>query len=150
MTSIEIPRGAVARQQSLARLAAPAGVTAAVAGLAGFVLTHNPHTHTLSTGCPFLAVTGFYCPGCGGTRAVYDLMVGDFGSAVSMNAFVVFVFVPLAVIGFGYWWGRSLGWRLPAFNPPSWAIWSAVGAIAAFWVVRNLPSLVQVLSPQPF
>ena len=32
--------------------------------------------------CPFLAITGWYCPGCGSLRAVHDLLHGDLAGAV--------------------------------------------------------------------
>lgn len=34
--------------------------------------------HILTLPCPFHKVTGYYCPGCGGTRSVYLLLHGHF------------------------------------------------------------------------
>ena len=48
--------------------------------------------------CPWLALTGQYCPGCGSLRAVNDLDHGDLLGAASSN--LVFVaMVPLLVLG---------------------------------------------------
>ena len=49
---------------------------AAIAALAGavYLYFHNPHSYPLP--CVFYSLTGFYCPGCGGTRAVRALLSG--------------------------------------------------------------------------
>ena len=50
--------------------------------------------------CPIHAVTGWYCPGCGGTRAVGALLRGDLVGALRDNLllFTVLPFVVLAVL----------------------------------------------------
>ncbi|MCP9984250.1 DUF2752 domain-containing protein [Actinomadura madurae] len=50
-------------------------------------------------GCPFLALTGFYCPGCGMTRFVYALTHGHLGAAFGFNPLL---FVVLPVFGYLY------------------------------------------------
>jgi hypothetical protein len=40
--------------------------------------------------CSFHAVTGLYCPGCGGTRAVCSLARGDFLASVRQHFFVLY------------------------------------------------------------
>ena len=47
--------------------------------------------------CPFHAVTGWYCPGCGGTRAIIALFHGDVAAAWRDNAFAL----TLAPLAFG-------------------------------------------------
>lgn len=44
--------------------------------LACVIFHYNPMTPLFGVGCGFRASTGFYCPGCGGTRAVYALFHG--------------------------------------------------------------------------
>src|SRR5215467_1289585 len=41
--------------------------------------------------CPFRALTGFTCPGCGSTRALHQLLHGNFSAAFKLN--------PLFLIG---------------------------------------------------
>jgi len=41
--------------------------------------------------CPFEAVTGIPCPGCGMTRAILSLMAGNFGTAALYNPFCFFL-----------------------------------------------------------
>lgn len=42
--------------------------------------------------CPFHAVTGWYCPGCGGTRALGALLHGDIPGALRDNLFALTLF----------------------------------------------------------
>jgi hypothetical protein len=91
---------------------------------------HNPSF--LFPACPFKALTGLDCPGCGGLRMVHDVLHGDFAAAVVDNVFLL-VGLPLL-----------LGWILlrRRLGQP-WATTSTLVVIlvAAFtWaVVRNLP-----------
>ena len=57
-------------------------------GLLGF--TYLAMTYLgLGFSCPIHALTGFYCPGCGSTRAVRALLSGDLTRAFHNNALLV-------------------------------------------------------------
>nr|WP_274387804.1 DUF2752 domain-containing protein [Salsipaludibacter albus] len=90
--------------------------------------------------CPFHAVTGLWCPGCGGLRAIGDLTHGDVGAAVSSNVLAV-VLVAVLAVAFAAWVGRR--WRgvedrmIVLSN--RWSI-GAIVLLALFTVVRNLPA----------
>jgi hypothetical protein len=78
--------------------------------LVASVLLHlrDPHRQGSWGYCPWLFLTGTYCPGCGGLRAVNDLTRGDVRAAASSNLLL------LAVLpGFAWWWTRRVvdGWR---------------------------------------
>lgn len=47
--------------------------------------------------CPIRLLTGFTCPGCGGTRALGAISTGDFQSAWNLNP-LTFVFVFATII----------------------------------------------------
>ena len=47
--------------------------------------------------CLFHFFTGFYCPGCGGTRAVRLLLKGDLAGSFQYHPFVLYVCGALAV-----------------------------------------------------
>jgi hypothetical protein len=111
--------------------------------LAASVALHvrDPH-HPGSWGfCPWLMMTGTYCPGCGGLRAVNDLTHGDFKAAASSNLLFV-----ASIPAFAFFWLRSfrqrwVGVRRPL--PTSVLIGlSVLGLVlvAVFWVLRNLPA----------
>jgi hypothetical protein len=83
--------------------------------LAGAVLTlsvllhlRDPHRSGSWGYCPWLLLTGTYCPGCGGLRAVNDLARGDLAAAASSNLLLVGS-MPVVVL----WWARSTAdrWR---------------------------------------
>ncbi|WP_243717659.1 DUF2752 domain-containing protein [Actinomadura sp. KC345] len=89
--------------------------------------------------CPFLAMTGFYCPGCGMTRLVHALTHGDVGTAFGLNP-LLFVLLPV----FGYLYARwtvlgarGMPMRSVLFRPA--AAYSFIGLLAAYGVLRNLP-----------
>jgi len=89
--------------------------------------------------CPFHALTGFYCPGCGTLRAIHELLHGRVLEALSLNPLTV-AFVPFL----GYWLVSRAVCRLLArprptvFIPAFW-IWGLFAVIVLFWVLRNIP-----------
>lgn len=87
--------------------------------------------------CPFLAVTGQDCPGCGLMRGTHATVTGDFEGAVDHN---LFTFLVLPLIAFAYlrWLARGLGYDIKVLNPPKWLPIVAAVVIFGFWVVRNL------------
>lgn len=109
--------------------------------LAASVVLHvrDPHQAGSYGVCPWLALTGTYCPGCGGLRAVNDLTHGDLLGAASSNLLFVGSLPFLAV-----WWLRSVvdGWRGrrgPVTDRTAYVVLAVLGLAAVFWVVRNLP-----------
>lgn len=110
--------------------------------LAASVALHlrDPHEAGSWGFCPWLALTGTYCPGCGGLRAVNDLTHGDVLAAASSNLLFVGSLPFLAV-----WWLRSLvdGWRgsrRPVSDRAAYVALAVVLSLTVlFWVVRNLP-----------
>lgn len=92
--------------------------------------------------CPFLAITGYWCPGCGALRAVHALAVGDPTTALDRNPLLV-VLLPLLALSWLGWGlrvaGIPAGWRLHPTRVPVAAIWTLFAVIAAYWVARNVP-----------
>jgi len=119
------------------------GPTLLAAGLlTASVLLHvrDPHRGGSWGYCPWLVLTGTYCPGCGGLRAVNDLTDLRFADAASSNLLLVAV-MPLFVAA----WLRSLRQRWHGTLRP-WPperlhrLSVAVGVLlVGFWVLRNLP-----------
>ena len=86
-------------------------------------------------GCPFRALTGLDCPGCGATRGVHQLLRGHPLAALDHNVALAVV-VPLAVWSWLAWAGAPL----PRLGPLRARATGVVLALAvAFAVVRNLP-----------
>ena len=136
----------------LDRLRAPLLTAGIVGGLTLALHFRDPHAAGSWGFCPWYALTGLYCPGCGALRAVNDLGNGDVLAALSSNLLFV-AMVPLLV----YWWLRwtQRAWSGAPKNsaPPktpsktsAWnqhaGVWIAVGTVVmlVFGVLRNLPA----------
>ena len=110
----------------------PLGIV--LGGLAFVVLLHPP--------CPILALTGLYCPGCGGQRMILTALHGDLGAAFRFNPFL-FAALPLLAL-----YGLAEAVRYARGKPPlarrkgvRIALGAAVLAAIGFMVLRNLPGL---------
>lgn len=89
-----------------------------VAGVAvvGALHLRDPHSSGSWGYCPFLALTGLPCPGCGGLRAVNDLTNGDVVGAMSSNLVAVLL-LGSAVVVWGVWTvRRARGQAAPLLN----------------------------------
>ena len=110
--------------------------------LAVSVLLHlrDPHRSGSWGYCPWLMLTGTYCPGCGSLRAVNDLGDGRFGAAASSNLLFV---GSLPLVGYLYvrWFvDRWRGVRRYVAPRRLYVYIAVFVAVAlAFTVVRNLP-----------
>lgn len=89
--------------------------------------------------CPFRAATGWDCPGCGGTRALHQLLTGHLAAAVDLNLLAV---LALPFLAWALWAAIVAALGGPRYRMPSvsrgWS-WLLLGLIGVFWVVRNIP-----------
>jgi hypothetical protein len=123
------------------------GVTATLLAGTAWVGIGNPHEGGFFPKCVYYSATGHWCPGCGGLRAVHDLLNGDVAGALSMNAVVTLLVIPLGVIGLAWWWLHGLGVSVPRFRLSTRAAWTLPAILAAFWIARNIPVLEPYLAP---
>lgn len=135
MTAQPEPRRGVRTPLVVGGLLAAATVTVAL---------RDPHEGGYPL-CPVLALTGYYCAGCGGLRAAHDLATGDLAGAWSMNPFFTIV-MPVAAVLWLIWLIRSATNR-PAWNPPAWTLVSLLVLAVGFSVLRNVPALHGALGP---
>ena len=122
----------------------------AILGAAGiaFLFAFDPRNPGVFPACPFLSLTGCFCPGCGTLRALHMLLRGDVASALGYNILTV---LSLPFIAYSYGTGamRAFGLKAPrpVFVHSRW-IWALLAAIVAFWVLRNVPiSPLTILAP---
>lgn len=106
-------------------------------GCAFLLYLANPDRHQVFLPCPFHALTGLYCPFCGGLRMVHDLLHGDLAAALHDNALAV----PAVIIGVAAWLNWTIcRWRgRPAPSRPTWLSPVLIAVMIAWTVVRNLP-----------
>ena len=89
--------------------------------------------------CPFLSLTGCYCPGCGTLRALHRLVNGDAASALGYNPLAV-VSLPFIVYSYAGGAARAFNMQAPrqVFVHPR-LIWALLAGVMAFWALRNVP-----------
>lgn len=90
-------------------------------------------------GCLVKLLTGFDCPGCGGTRAAWYLLQGDLPAAARHHLVFVFL-VPFLIYMYVAWAGNlTFKWKLPQLKvTPNTIAW-VLAAWGVFMVLRNLP-----------
>lgn len=125
---------------SRADLKAPLAVAAVGAGLFALLYARDPHDSGSYGYCPYLAVTGLPCPGCGGLRAVNDLTHGNIVSAISSNALAV-ALVATLIVAWVLWVARRVrtGVNGPMIALSPRVSWIMLGVVLVFGLVRVLP-----------
>lgn len=93
-------------------------------------------------GCLLRRLTGCYCAGCGGTRAFFALLRGDFARSWSLNPLVILLALATAAVVaraalLRAWPARFA--RLAKLRAKAWHGWLALGLMLLFGVLRNLP-----------
>jgi len=127
-----LDNGAPAPTRSTVYAAAGLGAAAvaAVALVSPYEFSHYPK-------CPLLALTGWYCPLCGGIRATFDLAHLDVGAALARNPVVV-VLAPLVLLAWVHWAQSAFTGRR-FISAPTWLGTGLLVMLGCFGVLRNLP-----------
>ncbi len=106
--------------------------------------------------CSFHLATGLYCPGCGGTHAVYALLSGNILQSIRLNAFVPYT--ALCFLLFILWntaatLARSANGRpgesknslqtkrrtsLPFFHFRPVYAYIGIGILLSQWILKNI------------
>jgi hypothetical protein len=98
----------------------------------------DPARHSFYPFCLFKKVTGYDCPGCGGLRALHELLRGDIGGAFRLNALVV-VALPAVMIWLAWRW-RKQGQSRPLSGRTVLVLaWVLTMGLVLFGILRNLP-----------
>jgi hypothetical protein len=116
----------------------PLGTAAAALVTIGYVGSVDPNAAGHYPTCPFLFLTGWYCPGCGALRAVHALAHGDLVTALARNPFAVVAFGYL-VVAWVLWLERTARGRPQRMLAPPWVLYTVLVAVVMFGVLRNVP-----------
>lgn len=126
----------------LARRSAPIVGAAALLTGAAFLAAHDPAAESSPfPSCAFLRMTGLWCPGCGLTRGLHELLHGHVGAALSYN-----VFTPLAAVAIAVAWVAWVrySWRLVPLHLSArgtrWLVVVLPGLLVLYAVLRNVPA----------
>jgi hypothetical protein len=127
------------RSRRLPPWVSPAAVGAGALAVCVTLAVVSPESRARwSPGCPFRAVTGLDCPGCGATRALHALTRGEIAVAADHNLLLL-ALLPLAVWAWWRWLAVGVGWRDTGPQVPSRLGWTLAIAFPAFMVARNVP-----------
>ncbi len=89
--------------------------------------------------CPFFALTGFACPGCGSTRGLHQLLHGNVIAAFKFNPLMM-VMLPFLLYALVRYTNAVLrGKQINANQLNAGYIWLLFFVVLSFWIVRNTP-----------
>ena len=123
------------------QLAIASVVWLGLAAIGVFLFFFNPASpaNQFFPKCPFRLVTGLQCPGCGSTRACYQLLHLHPIAAFKLNPFLVLM-LPFMIYGFlGFTRSAITGRPQRRVFIPPFYLWSFMVLILFFWIFRNTP-----------
>lgn len=106
---------------------------------AAYLFVFEPGRSGIFPVCPFRALTGFTCPGCGTTRALHQLFHGNLLAAVELNPLLFLVLPLVAYLLFAYTRSAITGTDMPELIVPRPVVWLCSALVLGFWVFRNTP-----------
>ena len=115
-----------------------AAVVSATAAIAAVLYRFPPETSSFYPQCPFHALTGLLCPGCGATRALAALVHGNLADAMHWNGLIVLLLPVVAL------YGAIAYRRVVAGNVVAWprisnvTVFALLAVTMSFGVGRNL------------
>lgn len=87
--------------------------------------------------CPFRALTGLSCPGCGSTRGLHRLLHGDVVAAFEFNPFLILSLPFLVYALVRYTTAAVTGRPLKGNRLNAKYLWMLFVVVLSFWVFRN-------------
>lgn len=120
------------------RLLPPLATFAGIAAAFSYVGLVDPNETGHYPLCPMYAVTGLYCPGCGGLRSAHAFIHGDLATAFGDNALAVVGYVLFAAV-WVIWLVRARKAQPVRLVLPTGVWWSLGAVILVFTLLRNLP-----------
>ena len=117
----------------------------AALGSGAILFFFDPAKHGFYPLCLFHSLTGWNCPGCGATRAAYQLLHGHLLRALRDNALFIVALAAVAVQGVRQAVRKIRKQPMVLVVPPK-VLWAFLVVTLGFTVLRNLPAFAW-LSP---
>lgn len=106
--------------------------------IAALLYVFNPADGGFYPVCAFHQATGWLCPGCGGLRAMHQLLHGHVPAAFYLNPALVCGLPFVAVIAVKWISLELKGEPVPLTLKPIW-LWTGFAVLLLFTILRNLP-----------
>ena len=120
----------------------PVLVGTAVATGCFYIGLNDPESKQIFPTCGFYALTGMYCPGCGMTRALHNILGGNILRAIRFNLLLVAV-TPVIIYAYIWWTTWAFTKReLPKLKFSRNVVWLISILALVFIVGRNLPGAI--------
>ena len=97
--------------------------------------------------CIFHRLTGLYCPGCGGTRAVMALFRGDLKASFIYHPLVLYglavaIYILIHRMVFEVRSRTCDGFYDKKYVFPTWTLWGALVVLGLNFLIKNLALLI--------
>jgi hypothetical protein len=104
--------------------------------ITAFYFFWNPSELRFLPVCFFKNLTGFYCPGCGGQRALHSILHGNFKNAFHHNPLIFFILPFFALKIIDVFFNTTISRKFLLNNK---RIWIFLGFLICFTILRNMP-----------
>jgi hypothetical protein len=104
-----------------------------------YLFIFEPGKSGLFLVCPFFALTGFACPGCGSTRGLHQLLHGNVVAAFKFNPLMMVMLPFLLYALLRYTSAVLRGQPLKGNQLDARYIWLLFFVALSFWIGRNTP-----------
>lgn len=109
----------------------------AIAAGCAYVGLTDPESGGTFPKCGFYTITGYYCPGCGMTRALHNVLHLNIFRALQFNALIVLA-IPIFAYFYTYWiLAVYTDKKLPTFVVKKPYMYTLIALIALFVIGRN-------------
>ncbi len=135
--------GPLVQNRSRIILLAAIGMFFSAVLILGLFPIHS-HSHVYPH-CPWHAITGTHCPGCGTLRGISLILQGDLLGLLKNNPMAMLLSPLLFYASMNLVTESTWGYRLPRLYISKWQF-LLVGLIICYWIARNF---WPVLAPNP-
>lgn len=104
-----------------------------------YLFIFEPGKSGLFLVCPFFALTGFACPGCGTTRGLHHLLHGDVVGAFRFNPLMMLMLPILLYVLVRHTIAVMRGRPIRGNQLNAKYIWLLFFVVLSFWIFRNTP-----------
>ena len=111
----------------------------ALAAAGVYLFIYEPGRSGFFPVCPFRALTGFTCPGCGTTRGLHQLLHGHLAAAFMLNPLMALLLPCLLYALVRHTHATFVGRPLKKNILPAKYIYALFGIVLFFWIFRNTP-----------